>query len=155
MPLIEQVLFFVHGLSGAAWFGGIFYRTLTVDPKAHRFFPDGRDYERYSVHLAHNMRPHVAAGLLVCGGSGFALVGLRWQPDNPVWVGLLVAKLVVWLAACGLFWYVSFVHWPWRSLAVPAEFPRYQRQAFRLACGMIALAGGGFVLGQACRLAYL
>ena len=35
--LLEQFLFWVHGLSGAAWFGAIFYRTLVVDGKAfHR-----------------------------------------------------------------------------------------------------------------------
>ncbi len=52
------------------------------------------------------------------------------------------------------FTYVSWVHWPWRSLAVAEEFTAYRRQGMLLAIGMVLLAGAGFVLGQACRLAY-
>jgi hypothetical protein len=154
MRLLEQVLFWAHGLSAAAWFGAIFYRTLVVDGKALGYFPDRADYERFSTHLAHGMRYVVTAGLLVCGLSGFALVGLRWDGSNGAWVGLMAAKAGVWLAACGLFTYVSWVHWPWRSLAAPHEFAAYRRQGVILAAGMVALAGTGFLLGQACRLTY-
>jgi len=79
MRLVEQLLFWVHGLSAAAWFGAIFYRTLIVDPKAFGYFPDRAEYERFSTHLAHRMRYVVGAGLLTCGLSGFALAGLRWS----------------------------------------------------------------------------
>src|SRR5438270_620160 len=53
---LEQLLHWVHGLSAAAWFGAIFYRTLVVDPKAFGFFPSRSDYEHFSTHLAHGMR---------------------------------------------------------------------------------------------------
>src|SRR5579871_2853729 len=122
MRAVEQVLIWAHGLSAAAWFGAIFYRTLIVDPKAFGYFADRADYERFSTHLAHGMRYVVTAGLLTCGLSGFALAGLRWEPANGVWVGLIAAKVGVWAAACGLFTYVSWVHWPWRCLAAPDEF---------------------------------
>jgi len=148
---LEQFFFWVHGLSGAAWFGGIFYRTLVVDAKAHSFFPRTADYEHFSTHLAHNMRYFVMAGLLTCGLSGFALLGLGWDGHNVSWLALMAAKTAVWLAACGLFTYVSWVHWPWRALAAPAEFAHYRKQGQRLAVGMVVLAGAGFALGQACR----
>lgn len=154
MPLVEQFLFWVHGLSAAAWFGAIFYRTLTIDPKAYSYFADRAEYERFSIHLAHNMRYMVWAGLLTCGLSGVALVVLRWNPDNLLWSGLLAAKATVWFAAMGLFSYVSYVHWPWRSFAVPEEFAAYRRQGQALAGCMVVLAGLGFALGQACRLAH-
>jgi len=64
----------------------------------------------------------------------------------------MLAKVAVWAAACGLFAYVSWVHWPWRSLAAPDEFRGYRRQGVLLAAGMVVLAGSGFALGQACRL---
>src|SRR6476620_2339959 len=105
MSLLEQFLFWVHGLLAAAWFGGIFYRTLIVDPKAFGYCPDRAGYERFTTHLAHGMRYFVTAGLLTCGLSGFALLGLRWYASNWVWVGLMAAKAAVWLAACGLFTY--------------------------------------------------
>jgi hypothetical protein len=154
MRLVEQVLLWAHGLSAAAWFGAIFYRTLIVDPKAFGYFPDRRDYERFSTHLAHGMRYVVTAGLLTCGLSGFALVGLHWDAAGDGWFGLMAAKTVVWLAACGLFGYVSWVHWPWRSLAGPDEFRAYRRQGIVLAAGMVLLSGTGFLLGQACRLVH-
>ena len=149
--LLEQFLFWVHGLSGAAWFGAIFYRTLVVDAKAFTFFAKRSDYEHFSAHLAHNMRYFVIAGLLTCGLSGFALVGFRWDGTNISWLLLMGAKAGVWLGACGLFTYVSWVHWPWRALAAPGEFAEYRRHGQRLAYGMVILAGIGFALGQGCR----
>jgi hypothetical protein len=152
MTLLEPLLFWIHGLSAAAWFGAIFYRTAVIDPKAFGYFENRADYERYSTHLAHGMRYLVTAGLLTCGLSGFALLGLRWDGDNTRWLALMAAKAAVWLAACGLFTYVSWVHWPWRSLAAPHEFARYRREGIVLASGMVLLSGTGFALGQAARL---
>ena len=148
---VEQFLFWVHGMSGAAWFGAIFYRTLVVEGKALAFFKDRREYEHFSTHLAHNMRYFVTAGLLTCGLSGFTLLGLRWDGQNVAWLVLMAAKSAVWLGACVLFTYVSWVHWPWRAMATPEEFAQYRRQGQQLALGMVALAGAGFALGQAAR----
>ena len=153
MRYFEQLLFWVHGMSAAAWFGAIFYRTLVIDGKAFAYFPDRKDYERFSTHLAHGMRYTVTAGMLTCGLSGFALLGMRWNATNDVWLGLVIAKVVVWLLAAALFSYVSWVHWPWRSLASPEEAVGYRREGTRLAVGMVVLSGLGFALGQACRLA--
>jgi hypothetical protein len=152
MRLLEQFLFWVHGMSGAAWFGAIAYRAAVVEFKSFRFFKDVANYERFSTHMAHGMRYLVTTGLLVCGLSGFALLGLRWDGSNAGWLGLMAAKAAVWLAACGLFTYVSWVHWPWRSLAAPPEFAAYRRSGILLAFAMVVLAGTGFFLGQACRL---
>ncbi|MDY3552121.1 hypothetical protein R5W24_001201 [Gemmata sp. JC717] len=151
MKSLEMLLVWTHGLSGAAWFGAIFYRTLVVDGKALAFFRSRAEYEHFSAHLAHNMRYFVVAGLLTCGLSGFALVGLRWDGASTLWLALVAAKGAAWLGACVLFTYVSWVHWPWRVCAAPAEFDAYRRHGQRLALGMVALAGTGFALGQACR----
>ena len=152
MKALEQLLFWVHGLSAAAWFGAIFYRTLIVDSKAQSFFAKASDYEHFSTHLAHNMRYFVSAGLLTCGLSGFALLGVKWDGTNTAWIVLMTAKAGGWLAACALFTYVSWVHWPWRSLAAPSEFAHYRKQGQRLAYAMVLLAGTGFALGQAARV---
>lgn len=149
--LLEQFLFWVHGLSAAAWFGAIFYRAAVIDRKAFTFFPRSADYEHFSTHLAHNMRYFVTAGLLVCGLSGFALVGLKWDGTSAAWLVLMGAKAGAWLGACGLFTYVSWVHWPWRACAAPEESAYYRTQGQRLAYAMVALAGTGFALGQAAR----
>jgi hypothetical protein len=152
MTLLVQVLYWVHGMSAAAWFGAIFYRFAVVDGKAARYFADAADYERFATHLAHGMRYVVTAGMLTCAASGFALAGLRWNPASAAWLGLIGAKVVVQVAAAGLFVYVSYVHWPWRSCAAPEESARYRREGQRLAGAMVLLSGTGFVLGQAFRL---
>ncbi len=152
MTFLVQVLFWVHGMSAAAWFGAIFYRFAVVDGKAFRYFSDAADYERFCAHLAHGMRYVVTAGMLTCAASGFALAGVRWNPDSGAWLGLVGAKVVVQLAAAGLFVYVSYVHWPWRSLAAPEESARYRRNGQRMAGAMVLLSGTGFLLGQAFRL---
>jgi hypothetical protein len=152
MLTLVQILVWAHGLSGAAWFGAIAYRTFAVDRKVGEYFPDRADFERFSVHLAHNMRYPVWIGLLTCAASGSVLMGLRWQPASGVWLGLMAAKVVVWMIACGLFCYVSYVFWPARSLAAPGEFAGYRRQNFTLSVGMVLLAALGFLLGQSCRL---
>jgi hypothetical protein len=154
MRLLEQLLFWVHGTSAAAWFGAIFYRALVVDGKAVTFFPDVTGYERFSTHLAHGMRYLVSAGMLTCAASGFVLAGLRWDPGNGAWLGLMAAKVGVQAAAAALFAYVSYVHWPWRSLAAPEEYAGYRREGQRLALAMVWLSGTGFLLGQAGRLVY-
>ena len=49
---------------------------------------------------------------------------------------------------------MSWVHWPWRSVAAPHEFAAYRRQGIVLAAAMVILSGTGFLLGQACRLTH-
>ena len=149
MRTLEQFLFWMHGLSGAAWFGAIFYRTFIVDSKAFAFFPNRVDYERFTTHMAHGMRFLVIVGLAVCGASGAVLAILKWNGLHDWRLGLLLAKVVVWFAAGVLFTYVSWVHWPWRSVASPEEMPRYRTEGQRLAAGMVFLTGAGFALGQA------
>ena len=154
MRLLEQLLFWAHGLSAAAWFGAIFYRTLVVDAKAFGYFPDRADYERFSTHLAHGMRYVVTAGLLTCGLSGFALLGLRWDGSNGAWLGLMAAKAGVWLrrAGCSRTCRGSTGRGgAWRRRTSS------RRTAGRGCCwprGWWLLAGTGFLLGQACRLTH-
>ena len=50
-------------------------------------------------------------------------------------------------AACALFLYVSWVHWPRRSFAVSREFAAFRRQGVVLAGAMVVLSGLGFLLG--------
>lgn len=147
-PLLDLTLGAVHGLSAAAWFGALVYRTLFVDPKAMSFLGSGAGYERFSLHLAHGMRHVVLAALLTCGLSGFALAGLRWNADDG-WLTLVAGKAGLWLVAGALFAYISWVFWPRRVFADAADWGRVRRQGLVLSAVMIGVAGSGFVLGQA------
>jgi hypothetical protein len=145
--LIEQAAAAVHLLSAAAWFGALVYRAFFVDPRATRFFAPA-EHERFALHLADGMRYVVLAALLACGLSGFALLGLRWNPSAPGWLTLMGLKAGVWAAAFAVFAYISWVYWPRRVFAVSSEYGAIRRQGLGLALVMIAFAGLGMVLGQ-------
>jgi hypothetical protein len=151
LRFLEQALAAAHTLSAAAWFGALVYRTFFVDPKALRLFIRPADFERFTLHLAHNMRYVLLAALLTCGLSGLALLGLRWRPDDPAWQALMAGKAAVWSAAFALFAYVSWVYWPRRLFAAEVEFLAFRRQGFGISLVMIGLVGLGVLLGQAGR----
>ena len=145
--LLDQTVAGIHVLSAAAWFGSLAYRAIFVDPKAMRFFRGGSEYERFTLDLAHGMRHVVLAALFVCGLSGFALVGLRWNMSDG-WLALVVGKAGLWTVAFAVFAYVSWVYWPRRVFAGAADWFVVRRQGLMLSVLMIAIAGLGIVLGQ-------
>jgi uncharacterized membrane protein len=137
----------IHSLSAAAWFGALVYRTFFVDPKAKHYFGGDAEYERYSLNLADGTRYVVMLALLTCGISGFVLMGMRWE-GSASWLGMMTAKIAVWLIASTLFAYISWVYWPRRVFATAAEWSTLRRQGVAICLVMIALAGIGFLLGQ-------
>ena len=145
--LLDQAVAAVHLLSAAAWFGALVYRAFFVDPRALAFFRGGAEHERFSLELAHGMRYVVLLALFTCGLSGFVLVGLRWTPADG-WLALMAAKAAFWAVGFALFAYISWVFWPRRVFAGPADWPRVRRQGAALALLMIGIAGLGIVLGQ-------
>lgn len=147
ISILNECVSSVHVLSSAAWFGALVYRAFFVEPKASRFFRGSAEYERFSLDLAHGMRYVVMSALIVCGLSGFTLLGLHWNRSEG-WLSLMAGKAGLWLVACVLFAYISWVFWPRRVFASEEEWPRVRRQGFILACAMIGIAGVGFVLGQ-------
>ena len=145
--LLEDVLRIIHSLAAAAWFGALVYRTFFVDPKLKSFLGNGASFEHASLHLAHGMRYVVLMALVVCGLTGFALAGLRWNLSDG-WLTLMAAKSVLWLIAFGIFAYISWVFWPRRVFADETDWLRVRRQGLAISLTMIGLAGLGFVLGQ-------
>lgn len=138
----------IHTLSAAAWFGALVYRVVFVDPKAHQFFKQETEYERFALHLAHGMRYVVMLSLLTCGLTGFVLLGLRWNADQTDWQMLMFGKIALWLVAFSVFTYVSWVFWPKRVFATDRDLLRLRRQGISLTVGMIGVATLGFLLGQ-------
>lgn len=147
MEWLERTLAAMHLLAAAAWFGALVYRTLFVDPKAMNFLGIGSGYESFALDLAHGMRRVVLTALLVCGLSGFGLLGLRWNPTNG-WLALMVAKTGLWIVAFAVFAYVSWVYWPRRVFATADEWSSIRRQGRILSIGTIAIAVLGMLFGQ-------
>lgn len=150
VSILDECVAAVHHLSAAAWFGALVYRAFFVEPKAQRFFNGGAEYERFSLELAQGMRYVVMLALATCGLSGFILVGLKWSSSD-VWLSFIAGKIGLWILACALFAYISWVFWPRRVFATDSEWPRVHRQGFILAVTMIGIAASGFLLGLAAR----
>ncbi len=147
MNFVISLLLAVHLLSGAAWFGALVYRLFFVEPKSQSFFKQWREYENFSLNLAHGMRYIVMLSLFTCGISGFILLGLRWE-NSAMWQALQFSKIGLWMIGFAIFAYISWVYWPKRVFIDETTRKKLGRQGFALAFVMILISGSGIVLGQ-------
>lgn len=140
---MTAVLAIVHAGLAAAWVGGMAYSLFVVQPKLKRYFatdPDGR--EALTTVIASGNRWKVIGLIGVIALTGVILLLLNhdhWQ--------LHAVKALLLLIATGIFWYVSWRHWPQRVFATAAELPVLQRRLVLLATTMLGLAGAAFALG--------
>ncbi|MFF0266565.1 hypothetical protein [Kribbella sp. NPDC004536] len=137
------VLAIIHVGLAAAWVGGMAYSLFVVQPKLKKYFGDDRDgREALTAVIASGNRWKVIGLIAAIAVSGVFLLLLNhnhWQ--------LHMVKGILLLVATGIFWYVSWRHWPQRVFATAAELPGLQRRLIRLATAMLGLAGTAFTLG--------
>ncbi|MGH8908570.1 MAG: hypothetical protein ACRD0K_19250 [Egibacteraceae bacterium] len=154
MQLVEFGLVAVHAAASGIWLGAMAYSLLVVQPRAEAAL-DAQEYEQLAVRLAAGARWKVLSLCALIGGSGLGLTVIalpgRHADASPLWWGVLAAKTALLLAAVGVFAYVSWVLWPRRLFAGPAELPALRRQFRRVALMLLGLVGGNFVLGLAMR----
>lgn len=133
----------IHAGLAAAWVGGMAYSLFVVQPKLQRFYgKDEESREALTAVIASGNRWRVLALIAVIGASGIVLWLLT---DITAWIA--VTKTVLLVVATGIFWYVSWRHWPRRIFATAAERPSLQRQLRILATTILVLAGTAFALG--------
>ncbi|MFG1906566.1 hypothetical protein [Kribbella sp. NPDC048928] len=137
------VLAIVHAGLAAAWVGGMAYSLFVVQPKLKKYFAADQDSrEALTTVIASGNRWKVVGLIGVIALSGVILLLLNhdhWQ--------LHAVKGLLLLIATGIFWYVSWRHWPQRVFATAAELPVLQRRLILLATTMLGLAGTAFALG--------
>ena len=133
----------IHAGLAAAWVGGMAYSLFVVQPKLARFYGKDEDSrEALTAVIASGNRWKVLGLIAAIGASGIVL----WLiVDTSLWIH--VVKAVLLIVASGIFWYVSWRHWPRRVFATAAERPALQRQLRILATTMLALAASAFALG--------
>ena len=120
------------------------YSLTVVQPKVDRFFAaddDGR--EAFLALIASGNRWRVVALIAGIAASGVALWWLTGRDDAAV----QVVRALALAAAAGIFWYVSWRHWPARVFALGAERDVLRRRLRVLAGTMTGLVGVVFVLG--------
>ncbi len=141
MPL-AALLALAHLAVAAVWLGSMTYSLGAVQPKIARFFTDELRREDFLVTLAQGNRWRVVGliAVLVLTGAAVTLI----TGSGAVRLGYGVAT-VLYLGAAGVFWYVSWRHWPARIFAVPEEVPAFRRRLTALAYTMLVLVGLAFL----------
>lgn len=140
---MTALLAVVHAGLAAAWVGGMAYSLFVVQPKLRRFFAaDDETREALTAVIASGNRWKVLGLVGAIAATGAVLL---WLTDSPLWI--LLAKAVLLVVATGIFWYVSWRHWPRRIFATARERPDLDRQLRLLATTMLVLAGTAFALG--------
>ena len=143
--MINVLLAITHAGLAAAWVGGMAYSLFVVQPKLKKYFgPDQDGREALTTVIASGNRWKVV-GLI----AAIALTGVVLLVMDPLKWGIHVAKGVLLLGASGIFWYVSWRHWPRRVFATEAEQVVLRRQLVVLAGTMLGLTGTAFALGVA------
>ena len=133
----------IHAGLAAAWVGGMAYSLFVVQPKLKRYFgPDQEGRETLTAVIASGNRWKVVGLIAAIALSGLILLLMRHEHW---WIHAVKGLLL--LCATGIFWYVSWRHWPRRVFATPAEVPALQRRLIVLATTMLGLTGLAFALG--------
>lgn len=132
----------VYLILAGAWFGSMAYSLAVVQPKVAGFFAEDRRREEFLITLANGNRWPVVGllGALGLSGAGAVITG-----SAGVRAGYLVA-LGLDAVAAGIFWYVSWRHWPARVFALPSELPAYRSRLRACALAMTGLAAAAFVV---------
>ena len=140
---MTAVLAIIHAGLAAAWVGGMAYSLFVVQPKLKRYFgKDEEGRETLTAVIASGNRWKVVGLIGAIAVTGLAMLLI----DHHDW-WIHAVKGLLLLIATGIFWYVSWRHWPQRVFATAAELPALQRRLIVLATTMLALAGVAFALG--------
>jgi len=137
-----RVLAVLNLAIAAVWLGSMAYSLRVVQPRIARYFDDDERREDFLVVLANGNRWPVVGLVSALIATGAA--ALAPAPSATVRIGYGIA-LALYAVAAGLFWYVSWRHWPARIFALPAELPAYRRRLRILATTMTILVGAGFL----------
>ncbi|GAA3104648.1 hypothetical protein GCM10010530_30550 [Kribbella aluminosa] len=138
-----MLLAMIHAGLAAAWVGGMAYSLFVVQPKLKKYFAaDPESREALTTVIAAGNRWKVLGLIAAIAVTGLGMLAIghgHW------WIHAI--KGVLLLIATGIFWYVSWRHWPQRVFATAAELPVLQRRLVLLATTMLGLAGAAFALG--------
>ena len=140
---VNALVAIIHAGLAAAWVGGMAYSLFVVQPKLKRYFgADQEGREALTTVIASGNRWKVVGLIGAIAVTGVVLLLI----DSAHW-WIHAVKGLLLLGASGIFWYVSWRHWPRRIFATAAERPALQRQLRILATTMLALAATAFALG--------
>lgn len=146
--LAESALVLVHVLGGGVWIGAMAFSIFILHPRAESYFARAIDFEYFIFHVVHGARWKVAAGVGAIAASGAALaLSPGHAPLDGATLALVTAKLACFGLSAGGFAYVSWVLWPRRAFAAPAELPALKQHFWRVGVMMIVANVANMTLG--------
>ena len=143
--LLHFLLVGTHAAASSVWLGSMCYSLFVFAPRMSAHLDDVEAYEEAARALARGMRYAMIAALSVVGVTGIAL--LLWPGGGTGWWVVNAVKLALFLAAVGLFAWVTLKLWPERVFATADELPAQQRRAARVAAVMLAVVVSAYTLG--------
>jgi len=148
IEIARWILAATHVLAGAAWFGAMVYSLMVLHPRARAFFRSPAEFEEFICWLAAGARWKVLGGCAVIALTGFGLLLLPTErPASAAWRSCIVGKSLLWTFAVGLFCFASWILWPARVLAAPADAPTFQRRFRWIAILLLAAVAANTILG--------
>ena len=136
----------VHVLGGGVWIGAMAFSVFVLHPRAEKFFAGSSTFEDLLFTVVHGARWKVVAGIVGIVASGVALTLAGSGPGvGPMWTAIVAAKVALLVCSLALFFYVSWVLWPRRVFASPAELPGLRRR-FRVV-GVVMIAANTINMG--------
>ncbi|KIG15238.1 hypothetical protein DB30_05782 [Enhygromyxa salina] len=145
------MLLAVHVLGGGVWVGVMVFSIFVLHPGAERYFKRDTDFEDFIFTVVHGARWKVFSGIVAILASGVALS--VWPGHaivrEPGWLVIYAAKIALFCVSAGSFAYVSWVLWPRRTFATPAELPAIKLLFWRVGVVMIAANATNVGLGIA------
>ncbi len=129
-----------HVWIGAVWLGGVWLSLVNLHRRGPRLFADEAEFERVIAGFTRGNRWLIlaaAGGMCLSGALLWALIEAR--PAG--WSALIIAKVALLCGNVIGMAYVSWIIWPRRLFALPAELPAIRRrQTVVRVCSTVFLA---------------
>ena len=128
-PVLHFALLFVHIWATAIYWGGLSYSYLRLYPQMRKFLGTQERFEEFAITVAAGLRWWVFGTFALIGVSGAALAVVS-APEHPsaMWRLFIAAKILVLIEMFAVYTYASWVMWPARIFAAPADVPAVQKR---------------------------
>ncbi|MBM73819.1 MAG: hypothetical protein CMK59_00345 [Proteobacteria bacterium] len=143
------VLVLIHSFVAACWLGSIFYSATILNPKTPLYLSDDES-EEFLLKITHGNRYRILGSYSAVLLTGIVLLFLqRERLNQDLWMWIIVTKTLFSIAYICIFYWVSWVVYPWRIFASKEERPKYRRKNTILRWLMFSCVAICFVLGIA------
>lgn len=145
----RTLLLIAHVWIGAIWLGAAWFSLVNLHRRGPRLFADDAEAERVIAGLSRGNRwlmLSAAAALALTGGLAWALTD---DPRPDAWTAALVAKVALLAGNVAITAYVSWILWPRRLFALPAELPPIRRRQTALRTLSVLALAASAALGVA------